>query len=105
MVPVFAVTIERVQQLAMSLESRAFGSKGLKTSLRNMRASAKDFVFALLGVALTAAGVYLLQVNSAALDWSERSFIPAWVSVAIVALAATTFLVFTITLWRRAAQE
>jgi energy-coupling factor transport system permease protein len=105
MVPVFAVTIERVQQLAMSLESRAFGSKGVKTSLRNMRAAPKDYLFALVGIGLTAVGVYLLRLNRVALDWSEIPFVPGWLSVTIVVVAATTFVAFTVALWRRASQE
>jgi energy-coupling factor transport system permease protein len=105
MVPVFAGTIERVQQLAMSLESRAFGSKGVKTSLRESKAAAVDYIFALAGVLLAAGGVYLSIVNRAALDWSEVQFIPTWLSVLMVVSAAATFVTFTVVLWRRASQE
>jgi energy-coupling factor transport system permease protein len=105
MVPVFAVTIERVQQLAMSLESRAFGSKGVKTSLRSTQANAVDVAFGLAGVASAALGVIVLTRNSAALDWSEIPFIPGWVSVAVVLAAAITFMAFTATLWWRASKE
>ena len=105
MVPVFAGTIERVQQLAMSLESRAFGSKGVKTSLRESTASAKDYLFALVGMLLAGIGTYLVIANRAALDWSEVQFLPGWLSVSIVLAAAVTFLGFTVLLWRRASQE
>jgi energy-coupling factor transport system permease protein len=105
MVPVFAGTIERVQQLAMSLESRAFGSKGQKTSLREVRSSLKDYAFALLGVLMTAIGTYIALKYRAQLDWSEIAFIPDWLSVAAVLAAAVTFVVFTLALWWRASQE
>ena len=105
MVPVFAGTIERVQQLAMSLESRAFGSKGVKTSLRESKATARDYVFSLLGVGLAAAGIYLVLRYQAELDWSKTEFIPPWLSVALVLAAALTFVVFTVARWQRAQQE
>jgi len=105
MVPVFAGTIERVQQLAMSLESRAFGSKGAKTSLRETQAHLKDYLFALLGLGLAGVGTYLVLRHSARLDWSEVPFMPPWLSVAIVLFAAITFVTFTLLVWRRASQE
>lgn len=105
MVPVFAGTIERVQQLAMSLESRAFGSRGVKTSLRDIQASVKDYAFALAGVAFSAIVTVLVVRNRASLDWSEVPFMPAWLSVGIVLVAAVTFVTFTIIVWRRASQE
>ena len=101
MVPVFAGTIERVQQLAMSLESRAFGSKGVKTSLRQINATAKDYIFALLGIGLAALGTYLVLKYSVLLDWSEIEFLPTWLSVGMVVAAALTFAIFTVALWRR----
>lgn len=104
-VPVFVGTIERVQQLAMSLESRAFGSKGTKTSLREIRASAKDCVLGLLGVVVTAVSTYLVLLYDRQLDWSETPFWPTWVSVTIVLLCAATFVGVMLSLWRRAARE
>jgi energy-coupling factor transport system permease protein len=105
MVPVFAGTIERVQQLAMSLESRAFGSKGAKTSLREVRASAKDVVLGLAGVLFVAVSTYLVVANRRSLDWSEVPFMPPWLSVGLVLAAALTFIAFSVTVWWRAAQE
>jgi energy-coupling factor transport system permease protein len=105
MVPVFAGTIERVQQLAMSLESRAFGSQGVKTSLRETQASLKDYIFALVGVAFSALVTVLVVRHRARLDWSEVPFMPAWLSIGIVLVAAVTFVTFTIIVWRRASQE
>jgi energy-coupling factor transport system permease protein len=105
MVPVFAGTIERVQQLAMSLESRAFGSKGVKTSLRETQAAAADYVFGAIGVVLTVIVAVLVIRNRATLDWSEVAFMPAWLAVAMVMGAAATFLTFTALVWRRASQD
>ena len=42
LVPVFAGTVERVQQLAISLESRGFGAAGPRTSYRRVGFSAAD---------------------------------------------------------------
>jgi hypothetical protein len=89
----------------MSLESRAFGSKGAKTSLRETQARPKDYLFALAGVALAAVGTYLVVINRAALDWSEVPFMPGWASVAMVATAAVVFVSFTVAVWRRASME
>jgi predicted Na+-dependent transporter len=105
MVPVFAGTIERVQQLALSLESRAFGSKGVKTSLRDIQASLKDYVFALVGLALAVVVTTLVIINRVALDWSETAFMPAWLAVGMVLTAAVVFLTFTVLVWRRASQD
>ncbi|MCC7362342.1 MAG: energy-coupling factor transporter transmembrane protein EcfT [Anaerolineales bacterium] len=105
MVPVFAGTIERVQQLALSLESRAFGSKGAKTSLRDIKASPKDYLFALAGVVVTVIVTYYVLANSVALDWSKTAFMPGWAAVAMVVAAAAIFLTFTVMVWRRASQD
>lgn len=56
-VPVFAGAFERVQQLSISLESRAFGSSGRVTSFRGIGFGPIDGVLAVLGLALGAAGV------------------------------------------------
>jgi energy-coupling factor transport system permease protein len=49
-VPVFVGAIERVQQLSISLESRGFGSNGLKTSYRQVRVRARDWIIGGIGV-------------------------------------------------------
>lgn len=104
MVPVFAGTIERVQQLSMSLESRGFGSKGKKTSLRKIEATATDWIVGILGVVVSAVGVFLVQRYKVALDWSETIFLPTWLSVFLVVGCAVTFVTFTIVLIRRASK-
>jgi energy-coupling factor transport system permease protein len=105
MVPVFAGTIERVQQLAMSLESRAFGSKGIKTSLREITSSPKDYVVGVLGLLVTGAGVYIALRYQTELDWSKTPFMPAWLSITVVLAAAVIFVYFTIALWWQASRE
>jgi energy-coupling factor transport system permease protein len=105
MVPVFAGTIERVQQLAMSLESRAFGSKGVKTSLRESKATIMDYVLSVAAVVLAAVGTSLVVYYRDPLDWSKIEFLPPWLSVTIVLAAALTFIVFTVALWRQAQRE
>jgi energy-coupling factor transport system permease protein len=103
-VPVFAGTIERVQQLSMSLESRAFGSKGEKTSLREVRARPTDYLLVLVGLVVTAALTYYLVTNRVALDWSEIAFIPTWLSIAIVYAAGLIFISIMAFLWWRSSR-
>lgn len=100
-VPVFAGTIERVQQLAMSLESRAFGSHGQKTSLRDMKPKPHDYVLSVVGLLLAVAGMYVAIAYRKELDWSEIAFIPPWLSIALVLLATLTFLGILVYLWWR----
>ncbi|MEO6942000.1 MAG: energy-coupling factor transporter transmembrane component T [Terrimesophilobacter sp.] len=49
-VPVFVGAIERVQQLSISLESRGFGSDGIKTNFRQVKTSLSDWVIGISGV-------------------------------------------------------
>ena len=98
-VPVFAGTVERVQQLAMSLESRAFGSKGTKTSLREVRASFKDYAAGLIGLAVTVVATYLAIAYRLYLDWSGTALFAPWVSMALVLGAAVVFLAWMVSLW------
>jgi energy-coupling factor transport system permease protein len=105
MVPVFAGTIERVQQLSMSLESRGFGNKGEKTSLRKIQPTASDWAVGVLGVIVTVLASVLVIRYRRALDWSEVVFMPAWLAVALVAGCALTFVVSTLVLMRRAGKE
>jgi energy-coupling factor transport system permease protein len=56
-VPVFAGAFERVQQLSISLESRAFGSSGRATSFRRIGFGPVDVLLSLLGLAAGAVGV------------------------------------------------
>jgi energy-coupling factor transport system permease protein len=53
-VPVFVGAIERVQQLSISLESRGFGSNGIKTSYRQVRGRPSDWVVGIVGVIVVA---------------------------------------------------
>jgi energy-coupling factor transport system permease protein len=93
MVPVFVGAIERVQQLSISLESRAFGSKGNKTSFRQVSMNVFDYLV-LAGAAIaTGLTLYWIIVDKS-LDWS-RSFVfsPA-VSITLVVGATIGFLAF-----------
>jgi energy-coupling factor transport system permease protein len=56
-VPVFAGAFERVQQLSISLESRAFGSSHRPTSYRRIGFGPGDALLVLLGVAAGIVGV------------------------------------------------
>ena len=56
-VPVFAGAFERVQQLSISLESRAFGSSPRPTSYRRIEFGPRDAVLVLAGLGAGVAGV------------------------------------------------
>ncbi len=89
-VPVFVGAIERVQQLSISLESRGFGSKGIKTSYRRVSGRVTDWVIGALG-ALTV--VVISTVSIVHGGWSLAKLIafdPTFVIV-VFALAATAF--------------
>jgi energy-coupling factor transport system permease protein len=77
MVPVFVGAIERVQQLSISLESRAFGSSGHKTSYRNVVMRAKDYIIMVSGFIAVGVTAYWIIVDKS-LDWSRTlTFSPA----------------------------
>ena len=70
-VPVAAGAVERVQQLAISLESRAFGSKGVKTSYRRVPSGPFDLFVGLLGiVVMIGLTIYGLQ------NWGQSGSTP-----------------------------
>lgn len=70
-VPVAAGAVERVQQLAISLESRAFGSKGEKTSYRRVPSGPFDLFIGLLGIiVMVGLTIYGLQ------NWGQSASTP-----------------------------
>lgn len=89
-VPVFAGAFERVQQLSISLESRAFGSTGAKTSYRQITFGPLDKVIALAGVAVGIAGTII-----GLLFWGAGAtgviVLPVWLAVTIFLVAAVMF--------------
>jgi energy-coupling factor transport system permease protein len=105
MVPVFAGTIERVRQLSMSLESRGFGTKGEKTSLRKIQASTSDWAVGSLGIIVTLLASYFVIYYRKELDWSKVILMPPWLAVTLVIGCAVTFVVSTVILMRRAGKE
>lgn len=93
MVPVFVGAIERVQQLSISLESRAFGSSGIKTSYRNVTFSLKDYVVGVLGALSTGALTYWV-LTDASLDWSKTLVFEPMIAIGLVAVATVGFVAF-----------
>jgi energy-coupling factor transport system permease protein len=93
MVPVFVGAIERVQQLSISLESRAFGSTGVKTSYRNVRLTAKDIIFIIFSLASTCGLTYWVLVDKS-LDWSRTMVVPPLLAELLVGFAALGFITF-----------
>lgn len=93
MVPVFVGAVERVQQLSISLESRAFGSKGHKTSFRDVSMKFKDYVALLVAFASSAALTTWVLVDKS-LDWTHTLVVPTAIAIAIVSVAAVGFVSF-----------
>lgn len=89
-VPVFAGAFERVQQLSISLESRAFGSSQQRTSYRRVRFGPVD-----LAVAVTGLTVGLVGTVVGLIWWSADNtpviVLPVWLTVAIFLVAAVMF--------------
>ncbi len=71
-VPVFVGAIERVQQLSISLESRGFGSAGVKTSYRQVRARPSDWAIGIVGFLLIAS---LMTFSISQGLWSIRDLV------------------------------
>ena len=94
MVPVFVGAIERVQQLSISLESRAFGSQGTKTSYRDVAVTPKDYVIGALGVIFTIAGAIWIGINATALDWSRTMVVSPIVALILVLGSFAGFFIF-----------
>jgi energy-coupling factor transport system permease protein len=89
-VPVAAGAVERVQQLAISLESRAFGSKGNKTSYRRVPSGPFDIFIGIVGVVvMTFAFVYGL------FNWGQAGGVvlifPPMIATAIFVMGAVVF--------------
>ncbi len=103
MVPVFVGAIERVQQLSISLESRAFGSSGHKTSFRRVHMSISDYIWLVLGAVIPGVISYWVIVDKN-LDWSKSlRFSPAF-SIILVSAATIGFLTFVVLAIRKVVQ-
>jgi len=93
MVPVFVGAIERVQQLSISLESRAFGSTGKKTSYRNVVMRGKDYFILVTGFLATFALGYWIVVDKS-LDWSRSMTFSPGLALTLVITTALIFASF-----------
>jgi hypothetical protein len=89
-VPVAAGAVERVQQLAISLEARGFGLRGPKTSYFGSRVGLAD---AVLGAAGTSGLAFLFVYGL--LNWGEAQsavlVLPPSVAVALFLLSLGLF--------------
>jgi energy-coupling factor transport system permease protein len=93
MVPVFVGAIERVSQLSISLESRAFGSKGAKTSYRNVRNTIWDYLIMIAGL-VGSCGLLFWIFTDKSLDWSRTLVFAPWLAITLVAISTFGFLLF-----------
>jgi energy-coupling factor transport system permease protein len=97
-VPVFVGAIERVQQLSISLESRGFGSNGFKTSYRQVKVRAYDWVIGGVGVVVIA-GLSAYSIYRGL--WSLSTvitFSPAFVTGLFVVAALAFFGTIAVTI-------
>ena len=89
-VPVFAGAFERVQQLAIGLESRAFGSTGRRTSYRRISFGPVDLVVTATGIVAGVVGTAVGLVS-----WNAGStpviILPVWLTLVVFTAAATIF--------------
>jgi energy-coupling factor transport system permease protein len=98
MVPVFVGAIERVQQLSISLESRAFGSTGQKTSFRQVRMGIGDYVVLAAGLLATCSATFWVAGNQD-LNWgSAIEFSPVFALTLFIGatLGFLTFVFFAL---------
>jgi energy-coupling factor transport system permease protein len=95
MVPVFVGAIERVQQLSISLESRAFGSKGNKTSYRQVSMNVLDFIVLAAAAVFTAGMLYWIIVDKS-LNWVDTLQFHPTLAIALVIGASIGFLTFAV---------
>lgn len=95
MVPVFVGAIERVQQLSISLESRAFGSKGNKSSFRQVSMNIRDYLVMVVALVSSAAMIYWIVVDKS-LDWSKTFTLGPALSIIVFAAAALGFILFVV---------
>ena len=86
-VPVFAGTVERAERLAISLESRGFGSSGPKTSYRRVRFGTLDRALAVAGIVAGIGGTWAALAGGAAAPVA----VPAPAAVVLVVLAGAVF--------------
>ena len=103
MVPVFVGAIERVQQLSISLESRAFGSSGHKTSYRKVRMTLWDILLMVFGIGFTGGMTYWIIVDKS-LDWSKTLIFNPAFAIGLVVFAAVGFLTFVFIALRKVLQ-
>lgn len=89
-VPVFAGAFERVQQLAIGLESRGFGSTRQPTSYRQVAGGRRTTLGAVAGVAVGVIGT-TLGLTLWSRDGMADAALPAPLVTAVFALAATLF--------------
>ena len=98
LVPVFVGAIERVQQLAISLESRGYGSSGTKTHYRDLTVRRSDWG---VGAAAAVFLVVLVSVSIAFGGWSLRDqfVVPGPVAIGIVLVSAGAFAALLVVAW------
>ena len=95
MVPVFVGAIERVQQLSISLESRAFGSSGQKTSFRQVRMTIFDYINLVVAVVVSGLITYWVIVDKS-LDWVDTLVFSPGFAITLVLGATLGFLTFVV---------
>jgi energy-coupling factor transport system permease protein len=90
LVPVMVASVERAQQLAISIEARGFGSSRRRTSYHDVVFGRADAAWAVAGLVAAVAGV-VAGLTSWGPDRVVWPALPAWAAIAVLVVAALAF--------------
>ena len=90
LVPVMVASVERAQQVAISIEARGFGSSRRRTSYREVSFGRADAAWAVAGVVVAVAGV-VAGLTSWGPDSVVWPALPEWAAIAVLLVAAVAF--------------
>ncbi|RLI45962.1 hypothetical protein DRO64_01690 [Candidatus Bathyarchaeota archaeon] len=75
LIPLFLISLQRVRQLALTLESRGFGSSGKKTSLREVKPTLKDYAVLAISFGMFSYSIWY-RVSVGTLSQIEEFYLP-----------------------------
>jgi energy-coupling factor transport system permease protein len=89
-VPVIVASVERAQQVSISIEARGFGSSVPRTTYREVSFGRRELVWTVLGLMAAAAGAILglVRWGPGSVPWPA---LPAWAAIAVLAVAVAAF--------------
>jgi len=90
LVPVIVASVERAQQLSISIDARGFGSSRPRTSYRAVPLTRGDVLGAALGLVAAVVG-FVLGLTRWGPDTVTWPALPAWVAIAVLAVSVAGF--------------